>query len=322
MVIKQMFHRLPPVTRRDAVIAALMAERGRPSFFYKLRESKRLRLLDAPEDSPAPVWELNDKAAGYAFARSHGVPIPRVYGQFAGAEEIDWDGVPDRFVVKVTCGTVAQAVWPLAADGDGYRDLLSGAPDVISRADLTARVDDAMRADEPATVLLEEFLPAPDDSPLSVPPDYKLHCFHGAVGMIAVIGRTQRAGRRLASRYFAPDGTDLGNAAADTLIDSRLPSPPHLDDLVAAGRTLSEAIRSPYVRIDMYDTHQGICFGEITPDPGGNHVMRADVDRHLGELWEIAQHRLEQRAIGLGIRGPEYGPHGRDIVAPRARRRG
>ncbi|NYF99028.1 ATP-grasp fold amidoligase family protein [Janibacter cremeus] len=310
MVFKQAFQRLPPVARRDAVIEALLVERGQASFFYKLREAKRVRQLQSPQDAPAPVWELNNKASGYDFAHSHGVPIPRVYGQYADTADIDWTAAPAEFVIKMTQGTAAQAVWPLVRERDGYRDLLNGAPDVISPDDLALRID-ALHHDEDATILMEELLPAPGNSTLRVPPDYKLLCFHGVVGLITVIGRTQRSGKRLGSRHFATDGTDLGNAVVDTLTNTRLPPPVHLKELIAAGETLSAAIHSPFVRVDMYDTAKGIFFGEITPDPGGNHVMREDVDRYLGSLWESAQHQLEQQAISVDIRKPVYGHHER-----------
>ena len=314
MVLKQVFHRLPPVTRRDAMIEALMAERGRPSFFYKFREAKRLRLLLGPDDVPDPVWELNDKAAAYEFARSHGIPIPRVYGRFERAEEIDWACAPTRFVVKVTRGTVADGVWPLVREGEqGYRDALDATRTLLSRTEITSRVAEALRYDPEGEVLVEEFLPGPADTGFEVPPDYKLICFHGTVGLIIVIGRTQRHGKRLGSRFFATDGTDVGDAVTGALLDRQLPPPAHLDDLVAAGETLSGAIHSPYVRVDMYDTPRGICFGEITPSPGGNSVWREDIDIHLGELWEAATHRLEQQAIRTDVRTPVHGPHERRI---------
>lgn len=313
MVLKQVFHRLPPVTRRDAVIEALKGQRGRPSYYYKFREAQRLRSLLGPDEVPHPVWELNDKIAAYEFARSHGVPIPRVYGRYAHADDIEWDCAPSRFVIKVTRGTVADGVWPLVAEGDHYRDAFDPTRALLARAEITSRVAQALRYDPEAEVLLEEFLAAPPGSGYEIPPDYKLVCFHGTVGLIVAIGRTHRHAPQLGSRYFAADGTDLGDAVAGALLDSRLPVPAHLDDLVAAGEILSGAIRSPHVRVDMYDTPQGVCFGELTPAPGGDSVLREDIDIQLGELWEMALHRLEQEAIDTNIRESAPGPHERRI---------
>lgn len=315
MVVKQLFQKLPPVTRRDAMIAALLSERGQPSFFAKFCEAKRERRRQTADDAPAPVWELNDKVSGYEFARSHGVPIPRVYGEYARATNIDWTAAPAELVLKLTTGASAQAVWPLVRQGEGYRDLLSGSPDALSPEELVARIETAR--DGHTTVLMEELLPTPSGFALEVPPDYKLLCFHGVVGMIAVVGRPQRSGKRIASRFLAPDGADLGDALVGILVDPALPTPDHLDELIDVGERLSASIMSPFVRVDMYDTSDGIVFGEITPQPGGNHVLREDVDLHLGELWERAQHRLEQRAISGDLRKPTFGPHERRIpIAP------
>lgn len=42
----------------------------------------------------------------------------------------------------------------------------------------------------------------------------------------------------------------------------------------------------------------------MTPEPGGNYFVRADVDRRLGRLWEEAEVRLRARSARAGILAP------------------
>lgn len=309
MMLKDWFRHLPPVARRDAVIRALSSERGQSSFYYKLREASRVRADNPEVAGKAPVWQLNNKAAAYRFALSHGVPIPQVYGEYVRARDIPWDHGLDEFVLKTVIGTVARGVMPLVREKGGYLDLLSPSPQPLSSEQVVTRLEHLKRDGlASAEVLLEELLRAPPGTGLKVLPDYKVFCFQGAIGMIEVIGRLSRE-KGAVYRFFDPDGTDLGQARADLPIDSRLPSPRHLAELVSAAETLSRAIMTPFVRVDLYEREQGIVFGEITPEPGGASILREDIDVRLGKLWEDAQLRLEDRAVAVGLRDSLFGPH-------------
>jgi hypothetical protein len=70
---------------------------------------------------------------------------------------------------------------------------------------------------------------------------------------------------------------------------------------------VSVAIRAPFSRIDLYDIHGRIVFGEVTPRPGGPQWLGEELDVTLGEAWERAQVRL-WRDIANGMpREPEWG---------------
>lgn len=314
-MLARLVRRLPPVARRDALIAALRRQREQASFGDRLREAKRSRALLADLGVREPIWQVNDKASGYRFALSHGVAIPRVYGEYARASDIAWDSLPGELVLKTITGTASGGVLPLAAVDGGYRDLL-GRATPQTPAQLVARLEALhARGAASAAVIAEELLRAPAGSGLPVPPDYKLFCFDGVVGLVAVIGRRSRDSSGTVHRYLAADGRDLGDARLGQVISAALPAPRQLAELVAAGERLSAAVQAPFVRIDLYETDEGIVFGELTPEPGGDHVMRPDVDTALGELWEQAQARLERRVIEAGLRAPVFGPgEHRDLV--------
>ncbi|KGM09946.1 ATP-grasp fold amidoligase family protein [Cellulomonas bogoriensis] len=347
-MLTSLVRRLPPVARRDATIKELRrrlrraeldappTERTRtegtrtegtrtegtrteqpatamqsPSFLYKLREAGRIHGHLKRLGGPLPMWELNRKHRGYRFAVSHGVAIPPVIGAYARPADVPWDELPDAFVVKTFHGTASHGVMPVRRDGDRFRDLLSsrhlGVEDIQAR--LTRLVDKGSVSEE---LFIEELMTAPQGTGLEVVPDYKLYCFYGTIGMIMVAGRRSRAADGRAFRYFDADGADMGNARPGLALDQSLPAPRHLEALTSTGRLLSGAIRSPFVRVDLYERDEGVVFGEITPAPGGVQVLRPELDASFGELWEDAQARLEREAITAGARTTGYGPEPHD----------
>jgi TupA-like ATPgrasp len=69
-------------------------------------------------------------------------------------------------------------------------------------------------------------------------------------------------------RVVDAQGTDLIDKYRGKPTGPTIPLPGALEDLFAAAGRVSIAIRSPFSRIDLYDTRGRIVFGEITPQPG------------------------------------------------------
>lgn len=57
---------------------------------------------------------------------------------------------------------------------------------------------------------------------------------------------------------------------------------------------ISLQIPYPFMRIDMLRGEHGLVFGEFTPRPGSANVLTDEWDRHLGEMWGLAESRLQQ----------------------------
>lgn len=280
-----------------------------PSFRVQLEQARRRRALASRMAWRSPLWTLNSKVAGYEFARSHGVPTPRVLGRYRSAEGIGWDGLPEEFVVKTMHGASSRGVLPLVRSGEGYRDLLDEGHRTWSAQEVVQRLQGLREKGlVSAELLVEEMLRAPASSGLDVVPDVKLYCFRGSVGLIMVVGQRFRGPGGRAFRYFSPEGEDLGHARPAMAFDPELPAPLHLQQLVDAGCRLAGAIQDPFVRIDFYEQEEGIVFGEFTPAPGGDQRFREDVDGELGRLWEEAAADLEQAAVRAGLRTPVTGP--------------
>lgn len=294
----------------DAQERRLLRPADKPSFHVKLYEAARVRAIGVERDlwlSP-PVMDVNDKDAGYAFARSHGIAAPRQLAAFERPDLIDWSELPDNFVIKTLRGTSSRGVLVLERVTGGYIDHMAGDHAVMSQADVIGYLDARVLTDQVSPELvIEEALPSPYGDGRKIVPDAKLYCFYGTVGMVMMAARSSRRAADVSFRYFDATGTDLGDARTGSRHDPSIPGPMHVSALVAAGALLSAALPEPFVRLDFYEQPDGIVFGETTLGPGGKQLMRSDVDQLLGAMWEDAEARLRAEAYTAQLRRPRFG---------------
>lgn len=118
--------------------------------------------------------------------------------------------------------------------------------------------------------------------------DLKFWTFYGKVAFVSEINRhpTTRWDfwNRSGERIEPPGGWKV------TLHRGQGIRPEHVE-LV---ERLSLEIPYPFMRIDMLHGEDGLVFGEFTPRPGSANVLTDQWDRHLGEMWGLAENRLQQ----------------------------
>lgn len=130
-----------------------------------------------------------------------------------------------------------------------------------------------------------------------LPRDYKIHCFDGEPAFVQV-----HAGRFTEEHTRSTYDTEWNKIelATDAYPDGpELDPPPALELLLEVAAALSEGL--DYVRVDLYDVHGQIFFGEMTPyqASGLTRFSPEGWDRRWGRLWTL----------------PE--PFGRDLSATR-----
>lgn len=153
----------------------------------------------------------------------------------------------------------------------------------------------------------EAFLTGSDGS---VPFDVKVFAFYGEVGLVEVrTGDWSRAapGTEHRNRAFRADGTEVIGGRPFIRRSPEIPPPRDLPAVVEAASRLSRAIRRPAVRLDFFETDEGLFFGEVTPNPGHVPVLRGHLDRELGAMFERAQARLLADLVAEGTLFVEHG---------------
>lgn len=282
-----------------------MAEQ--PSFQVRLNEEKRLRVLEVELGAPSRSVIAGGKFHVYDLARSHGIDVPEQYGRWDDPADIGWDDLPDAVVIKSAFGAASRGVFPLRRVDGGWR--IATHDSTVTAEQLTADLVGLLEQERIRSPLgAEEFL---DDGTGAPPVDVKAYTFYGDVPLV-ILRRSEEHGNPGAGVYRVVDaqGVDLVDSYYGKPTDPDIPLPAAMDELFAVASRLSTAVRAPFSRIDLYDLHGRVVFGEVTPRPGSTGYFSPELDVTLGEAWERAQVRL-WRDIANGMSPePEWGSHG------------
>lgn len=292
-------------SERSATPEELETDRGIPSFVVASRMHRRHNTtgVHTRNGLREPILDLYTKTAGRRFAALHGVQVPAVLGTWATPDDIRWEDLPARFVLKSDRGGGGINVFPLERRAGQYFDFIGG--QLVTAEWVTKRLWKKHQAD--SFYFAEEFLLGRGGE--KMPDDIKVFCFYGEPAFIEV--RTEDWSRkrdgRQRLRTFLPDGTELLHARALIPHGDDIATPVDFPGVVAAASTLSAAIRRPLQRLDFYETDHGIVFGEVTQNPGRPPALVSEWDQRLGHTYESAASRLFADLAAEGHLGLEYG---------------
>jgi hypothetical protein len=239
------------------------------------------------------IWTLDDKLAAYAFVAERGIAHPEVFGTYEAPTAVDWSATPDRFVLKCVEGASGRGVFPLVRQESG------GFVDVLRGGDVTPQevIDqlESLHAEGHVgyPLIAEALLGETVGGRPQLPDDWKLYSFFGEVELI-MLKRPVPGSRQARYRFFDGAWRDAGPVRYRLDVDPTLPMARHPDQLVDTAARLSRDVEWPFVRIDLYDTAEGVVFGEFTFLPGGAQLYPEDIDRRLGAAWEDAEVRLRR----------------------------
>lgn len=216
-------------------------------------------------------------ARDYVGTKAPDILIP-VFGIYDRAEEIDWDALPNSFVLKAAHGCGMNIIVRDKAAED--RD------DVLRRASrwLTQNYYEVYREwayrSIPRRLIIEKLLL---DEQGNIPSDFKFLIFHGRVELIRV-----HCGRFGDHRVNFFD-RDVQPVAIRQIFDEDpdYVPPTALASLVPLAEKLAEDF--DYARIDLYLIGDKPWFGEITHNDGtaGIPFTPREFDRTLGEKWTL-----------------------------------
>lgn len=267
--------------RRAAMALYRIAFGRRPDMHSPRDINEKVLWLEFNTDTSR--WsELADKVAVHDFVRQRGLAhiLTPIYGVWNSADEIDFDTLPDSFVLKATDGS-AQCVFvrdKRREDLDALRRRAASWAD--SKFGFAGAEPHYARI--PHRIFAEQILPVPEGK---LPVDYKFFCADGRPYALNV--STERDPRTfvcMRELYSLPDYTPLRGAVVPHL-SSRTPHPRprNLELMMEYAAKLSAGF--PFVRVDLYSIGDEIRFGEMTftPDAGRCLYCTPEGLRILGE---------------------------------------
>ena len=267
-------------------------------FQYRLKTGRKLNLKKTIRYTEKLQWyklyyrdllmaQCADKYSVREYVRSKGLKniLNEIYGVYDNANEIDFDKLPNKFVLKKT-------------NGGGGNDVL------ICKDKSRFDVKDALKKIEKWTeiesngvgrewvyykikprIIVEKFIESENDDLI----DYKFFCFRGEPYYLYVIdGR--KLGKEIKLGIFDLEYNQLPYFRGDEERMLKAPDKPkNFGQMINIAKKLSSDF--PHVRVDLYNIRGNIIFGELTFfDGSGYQTYEPDeFDFIMGDKFKLPQ---------------------------------
>lgn len=239
------------------------------------------------------IWDWTcDKVRSKIEAqrRSPGILVPEVIWSGTDPHELSDLALDGRWIFKSNRSSKDVFI------GDGP-------PDPAELVDFMKRWDDfqwkdlgeSAYAHAAPVAVVERWI---SDSP-EAPLDYKVFVYDGVARYIHV-HRARFSGHR--SSLFTRDWVRVASRQSHIVPDEiDLPKPEHLAELLTRAEQIGAGF--DFVRVDLYDTADGVWFGEVTPYSwsGFRPFTPASVEVELGSYWtlpDLPTRRVPPRRVG------------------------
>ncbi len=213
------------------------------------------------------------------------IPLIGVWDKF---EDIDFDKLPDQFVMKCThnSGGIVVCKDKASLDIENANRILSAA----LKHDFYVRSREKAYKDIPRRIIAEKYM---EDSKTKELRDYKFFCFDGEPKVLFVASERQKVGEETRFDFFDMDYNHLpftnGHPNADVLPEK----PIKFDEMKVLAAKLSKGM--PHVRVDFYEVDGQVFFGEMTYSHWGGMVPfnPEEWDYKLGELITLPNEKKQ-----------------------------
>ena len=260
-------------------ISDVIPDKAYIQLYYRLHMGKKLNLITPQTFNEKLNWlKLNDRNPLYTkmvdkfhvkeyVAQKIGPQyiIPTI-GVWDNPHEIEWDKLPQQFVLKTTHGGGNCGVIICKNKHNIDIERIKQRLQYSLKQDLYKYSKEWPYKNVPRRIIAEEYM-----SNLGKDiEDYKVHCFNGVPKLILVCKQRQRNGIAENTFYSVKwrklDISRPGHSCA-TEAD---PIPPQLNEMLRLSSILSSGI--PFLRCDFYIVNNNIYFGELTFYPAGGVV--------------------------------------------------
>ena len=265
---------------------------------YRLKTGRKLNLKNPQRFSEKlQLYKLNYKnnlmctcvdkfeVRDYVMSKGLGNILNEIYGVYDKPEDIDFDKLPNQFVLKDTLGGGGNSVIIVKdKNNENISKIIEQTKKWISTSvNIKSPGRERVYDGKKHRIIIEKYLDYEDNDL----PDYKFFCFNGKPFCLYYInGRTKKSGINLG--IFDCNFNQMPYYIADKNILNINPSKPeNFNDMLEIAKKLSEVF--PHVRVDLYNIHGKIIFGEMTFfDASGYQKFSPDnFDYILGEQFKI-----------------------------------
>lgn len=209
-----------------------------------------------------------------------------LYAHYKWAEDIEWENLPDSFIIKKQHGGGGLDIQVVQDKNEINRD------EVVERMHYSAeKLGTSNGGREWAyegigTGIVVEKLLINRDNPKAGVNDYKFFCYNGHAKYIIVDVDRYIGHKR---NFYDRNWNNLHITSDCPAVNRVITKPENLDEMLKVAEKLSEDF--PYVRVDLYSVDGKVYFGELTFYPWSGYVQYTpdEWDYKFGEDFELRE---------------------------------
>lgn len=267
---------------------------------YRIKTGNKLNLKNPQRFTEKLQWyklyyknplmiQCVDKYEVRKYVKSKGLEnilIP-CYGVYESVDEVDWDALPNQFVMKDTLGGGGVSVIIVKDKASVNIDQLKAK--AAEWTSIDAHQKDGGRewpyySGKSHRIIFEKYIDSDSNEGGLI--DYKFFCFDGKVEAIYVMGN-RNVGKEVSVTIVDRNFNVLDVKREGDKIFSEIGKPDNFEELRSIAEILARDF--PHIRVDLYDCKNEVRFGELTfYNASGYMKYKPDLfDFTLGECFKL-----------------------------------
>jgi hypothetical protein len=233
-------------------------------------------------DSTAKKTELADKyrVRQYVAERVGEKYLIPLLGVWENADEMDFDVLPDRFVLKANHG----CAWNIIVKDKGKLNFKNARKTLNRWLKMNYAFCGGLQLhyrDIKPLIIAEEYIEGIDLT------DYKFLCFDGEVKYCYVISDRHKSPARYVYDLNWNKQPFVFKVYGSSEPKSPIDKPNNFDEMVECAKALCEGIN--YVRVDLYNANGRVYFGEMTFTQGSGTlpIIPTEYEKVLGDMIKL-----------------------------------
>lgn len=207
--------------------------------------------------------------------------LVKLIGVFDNVDDINFDNLPDKFILKVNHGSGQNIICKNKSDLNinEVKDKLSEW--MLPKSNHYFYSYEWCYKDIKPKIVCEELI---QDSSNDYLDDYKFMCFNGEVKMVFVCSERQT---KLKVDFFDLDWNKLPFTRLYDNSQKEIKKPKNFDLMIKLAEKLSKPF--PFVRVDFYEVEGRVYFGEMTfyPGNGMESFKPVEWDYNIGKMLNL-----------------------------------
>lgn len=265
---------------------------------YFIKTGRRLNLKNPQRYTEKLQWyklyyrdplmqQCADKYDVREYVRSKGLGyiLNECYGVYERVEDIDFDSLPDQFVLKDTLGGGGNSI--IICKDKATFDFENAKKQMQKWLSIDSNKKNEGREwvyqGRKHRIIIEKYIESnPSEGGLV---DYKFFCFNGIPQYLNVVA-DRKFGQKAAIGIYNIDFEKLPYVRNDERpLTFEIPKPENYDEMIEIAKILSEDFL--HARIDLYNLNGSIIFGETTFFPGSGYMgfIPDNFDKIIGNAF-------------------------------------